>query len=90
MSKHALIASIATATGESQAAVGRVLESLGSETASRLRSGEEVTLPGIGKLKAIAKAARQGRNPSTGEAITIEAKTLPKFVAAKALKDRLN
>lgn len=49
--------------------------------------GAEVTLPGIGKLKAVAKPARTGRNPATGEEIEIPAKTAVKFTAAKALKD---
>lgn len=47
----------------------------------------EVVLHGIGKLKTVAKPARTGRNPATGEEIEIAAKTAVKFVAAKALKD---
>lgn len=90
MSKHALIASIATATGETQAAVSRVLDALATETAELLGRGEEVTLTGIGKLKPMNRAGRTGRNPSTGEAVQIAAKVVAKFVPSKTLKEALN
>ena len=51
--------------------------------------GGEVTLPGLGKLKADVRGARTGRNPATGAAIEIPAKNTVKFAAAKALKDAL-
>lgn len=57
--------------------------------AAELAEGGEVVLPGLGKLKAGSKAARTGRNPKTGEAIEIPAKTVVKFVPAKAFKDAL-
>ncbi|HAS84425.1 MAG TPA: DNA-binding protein, partial [Verrucomicrobia bacterium] len=47
------------------------------------------TLPGIGKLMLVERAERQGRNPSSGESITIPAKTVVKFRVAKACKDAL-
>lgn len=55
-----------------------------------LACGGEVTLPGIGKLSVTKRAAREGRNPATGEAIKIAAKKAVKFSAAKALKDAVN
>jgi DNA-binding protein HU-beta len=90
MSKHALIADIAIRTNESQATVGRVLDALATETFALLRKGAEVPLPGLGKLKAVQKKARTGRNPATGEPIEIEAKVVPKFFAGKVLKDAIN
>lgn len=57
--------------------------------AVELAEGGEVTLPGLGKLKTASKPARTGRNPQTGEAIQIPAKTVLKFVPAKALKEAL-
>lgn len=54
-----------------------------------LVGGGEVSLPNVGKLKSAQKAARTGRNPATGEALSIPAKTVIKFVPAKALKDAL-
>lgn len=52
-----------------------------------LKSGEEVSLAGLGIFSTKMRAARQGRNPRTGESIQIQAMRIPKFRAAKALKD---
>jgi len=49
-----------------------------------------VTLVGFGTFKVSKRAARTGRNPQTGEAIKIKAKSVPKFVAGKALRDAVN
>lgn len=57
--------------------------------AAELAEGGEATLPGLGKLKTDRRAARTGRNPQTGEALQIPAKTVIKFVPAKALKEAL-
>ena len=73
-----------------KAEIKRVLESLGVVATSELGTeGGEITLPGLGKLKADVRAARTGRNPATGAAVEIPAKNVVKFVAAKALKDAL-
>ena len=69
--------------------VASLLDALGDVITERLKAGDEVTLPGLGKLAVKAKAARTGRNPKTGEAIQIPAKRVPDFSAAKALKDAL-
>lgn len=50
----------------------------------------EVTLPGLGKLKTVTRAARTGRNPQTGEPVRIPERVTVKFSAAKALTDLLN
>jgi len=73
--------------GISKKSIKWVLESAGSITQGALATGDEVTLPGIGKLTAKTRAARTGRNPSTGEELQIAAKVVPHFSAAKALKD---
>ncbi len=52
-----------------------------------LSRGEEVAVAGFGSFRVTKRAAREGVNPRTGEKIQIAAKTLPKFKAAKALKD---
>lgn len=52
--------------------------------------GEEIALNGFGKFKVKASAAREGRNPATGEVIKIAASKKLTFAAAKAVKDRLN
>jgi DNA-binding protein HU-beta len=55
-----------------------------------LKNGDSVTLVGFGTFSVSDRAARTGRNPRTGEAITIPASKSPKFKAGKALKDALN
>jgi DNA-binding protein HU-beta len=74
----------------SKADVNAFFESLADISKDVLEMGDEVTLPGLGKLTVTQRAERTGRNPKTGEAITIPAAKAPKFTAAKALKDALN
>jgi len=52
-----------------------------------LKSGDEVSIAGLGIFSTKMRAARQGRNPRTGESIQIQAMRVPKFRAAKGLKD---
>jgi len=72
-----------------KADVTRVLVALTGVVHGQLKDGGEVTLPGIGKLKAQDKPAKTGRNPKTGEALEIPARRAAKFSAVKALKDAL-
>lgn len=74
-------------TGVSKAAIKFVLEAQGEIVQKKLANDGDVTLPGLGKLSVANKAARKGRNPKTGEEMDIPAKRVPKFSAAKALKD---
>lgn len=74
-------------TGVSKSAIKFVLDVQAEIAQSELASNGEITIPGIGKLTVQAKPARKGRNPATGAEIDIPAKRVPKFVAAKALKD---
>ena len=57
---------------------------------SSLRKDEQVTVVGFGTFYAGQRAARTGRNPRTGEALSIKAARMPKFRAGKALKDAIN
>ncbi len=90
MNKQQLIDALAESTRESKSTVNSVLDGLIGLVTSELNSGNEVTLHGLGKLKPTHREARQGRNPATGEPITIEASHGVKFAPAKALKDALN
>ena len=96
MTKSELIAALheeATShydAGVSKVVIEAVLSSLGEVVSGELKKGGEVTLPGLGKLSVSKRAARTGRNPATGEEIKIKAKKVPKFSAAKALKDAVN
>lgn len=57
--------------------------------ADALKGGDKVELPGLGKLEVKERAARNGRNPATGESIAIAASKTVKFNVAKAVKDAL-
>lgn len=74
-------------TGCPKTTIKWVLEALSDITQTVLKAGDEVTIPGIVKLTVETRAARKGRNPATGEELDIPAKRVPKFGAAKALKD---
>lgn len=87
MNKQELVDAIAAGTGQTKKDVDQVLNHLGMAVTHALKTGGDVTLPGIGKLSVNKRAARTGRNPQTGAEIKIKAKKVPKFSAAKALKD---
>lgn len=84
------IAGTAPNNNTSKTNVKAVLEARGDIAQRELKKGGEVTLPGLGKLTVEHKEARKGRNPGTGAEIDIPAKNVPKFSAAKALKDAVN
>ncbi len=90
MTKDQLISDIAEATDASKATVRAVLEQLSEIVSDALENYDEITLPGIGKLKVTDRPARTGRNPQTGKAIEIAAKKVVKYVPAKALTDAIN
>lgn len=92
MNQAELIDAIHEATGpkrQSKNNILCVLNGLAHVAGAELVEGGEVTLPGLGKLKTDQRAARTGRNPATGEALEIPAKTVVKFSPAKVLKDAL-
>ena len=90
MNKQELVAKIATANGLSKKQAEEVIDTVSASITKALAAGDEVALPGIGKLSAVERAARTGRNPQTGAAVKIAAKRAAKFSAAKTLKDALN
>ncbi len=87
MTKTQTIAALAGKTGLSKSDVSNVLDQLAELAYAEAANG--FTLQGIGKLLLVQRAERQGRNPATGESITIPAKTVVKFRVAKACKDAL-
>ncbi|UFH48761.1 HU family DNA-binding protein [Pseudomonas sp. KNUC1026] len=90
LTKDQLIADIAESISAPKATAKNALDQLGQIVADQLENGNEITLPGIGKLKITERPARTGRNPSTGAAIEIAAKKVVKFVPAKVLTDAVN
>ncbi|RDH90303.1 MAG: DNA-binding protein HU [endosymbiont of Seepiophila jonesi] len=90
MNKAELIDAMADAADISKAAAGRALDGMVDAVTGAMKSGDQVSLIGFGAFSVKARAARQGRNPQTGEAIQIKASNIPSFKAGKALKDAVN
>lgn len=85
-----LIDHVARATGMTKADAGRAVEAVLGGIADEVAAGKEVRLNGFGIFSVAERAAREGRNPQTGQTIQIAASKAAKFSPAKALKDRLN
>ncbi len=85
--KTQIIAAIAEEAEITKAQAKQALESLVDMAYKGAKSPDGFTIPGIGKLIKQRRKARTGRNPATGEAIKIKAKTVLKFRIAKAAKD---
>jgi len=88
MTKVELIDQMAGEAGISKAAAAKALNSLLENIAKAIKGkGGKITLPGLGTFSKVARKARKGVNPATGEKITIKARNAVKFRAGKALKD---
>jgi DNA-binding protein HU-beta len=90
MTKNELADKVAQRTGLGSGQARQGLEVALDVISDELAAGGEVALAGFGKLSVSHRAAREGRNPSTGETIHIAASKAAKFSAASALKKRLN
>jgi len=90
MNKTDLIDVIANTADISKAAAGKAFDALVEGIANSLSEGKTVTLVGFGTFVVRERAARTGRNPRTGETITIQASKAPGFKAGKAFKDAID
>ena len=90
MNKTELIAAMAESANISKAAAGKALLGCLEAVTDTLQKGENVTLIGFGTFAAVKRDARTGRNPQTGKAMKIPAKTVVKFKAGKNLGDTVN
>lgn len=90
MNKAELIDKVAVAAELNKASATRAVEAVLDSIAGTLKGGDQVTLSGFGTFSVSARAARTGRNPRTGESISIPASKNPKFKAGKGLKDAVN
>ncbi|MSO97778.1 MAG: HU family DNA-binding protein [Rhodospirillaceae bacterium] len=90
MNKNDLIASVAEITGLTKADAAKAVDAVLDSITGALKKQKEVRLVGFGTFKVAKRAASEGRNPRTGEAIKIPASKRPKFSAGKALKDAVN
>jgi DNA-binding protein HU-beta len=86
VNKDELARAVAGRSGLDNARAKAAVEATLEEIAKQIAAGNEVRLTGFGKFSAVNRAAREGRNPSTGETIQIAAKTVPKFTAGAELK----
>lgn len=87
MTKAELIDKISASAGLSKADAGKALDSTLNAIKVSLKKGQKVTLVGFGTFSVVKRKSRKGRNPRTGDVITIPASKTPKFTAGKALKD---
>ena len=90
MNKNELVTSMAEKTGMKKTEVEKVLKAFTDTVAEELKKGEKIQLVGFGTFEVSERSAREGRNPRTGETMTIAATKAPKFKAGKALKDAIN
>jgi DNA-binding protein HU-beta len=87
MNKADIIAKVHDVLGTSKADAERAVECMIDSVVTSLKKGDEVSIAGLGIFSAKMRPARTGRNPRTGESINVPAMRVPKFRAAKALKD---
>ncbi len=90
MNKGDLVDSVAKQADLSKADAARALDAVLDAITGTLMAGEKVTLPGFGTFSTSRRAARTGRNPSTGETIKIKAKTVAKFKPGSKLTEAVN
>ena len=80
---------VAAITGTNEADAKKAVVAVFDQIATAAAKGEEVAIPGFGKFAVKDRPEREGRNPATGEAMTIAASKKVAFTAAKGLKDKL-
>lgn len=90
MNKGDFVGHVSDAAELSKADAARAVDAMIDTITKALKKGDTVTLVGFGTFSVRKRAARQGRNPQTGDAIKIKASRNPAFKAGKALKDAVN
>ncbi|NIJ16525.1 HU family DNA-binding protein [Sphingobium vermicomposti] len=90
MNKQDLISAVAEISGLSKSDTTKAVEGVFESISAALKKGDEVRLVGFGTFSVSQRKASTGRNPRTGETMTIKASAQPKFKAGKGLKDSVN
>ena len=90
MNKAELVAAVAEKAEISKKDAEAAVKAFTDVVAEALKAGDKIQLVGFGTFEVSERAAREGRNPRTGETMVIEASKTPKFKAGKALKDLVN
>jgi DNA-binding protein HU-beta len=86
MTKSEFIDRVASQSGLSKKDAGTAVDAVISSIEDALKGGEEVSFTGFGKFHVAHRGAREGRNPRTGETMTIAASNVPRFTAGSGLK----
>ena len=89
MNKNELVDAVATAASIKKSEAETVIDAVFDSITKELKTGGEVRLTGFGTFVVSNRAATEGRNPRTGEAIKIAARKVPRFRAGKGLKDAI-
>ncbi len=90
MNKAELIDAVSKKAGLTKKDTDAVLKAFVDTVGEALAKGDDIALTGLGTFTVGTRGERTGRNPKTGETITIKASKSPKFKAGKALKDKVN
>ena len=86
MTKSDFVDKVASESGLSKKDAGSAVDAVIKSIESALKSGDEVSFTGFGKFHVADRGAREGRNPRTGETMTIAASRVPRFTAGSGLK----
>jgi DNA-binding protein HU-beta len=86
MTKSDFVDKVAASSGLSKKDAGAAVDAVIASIEDSLKSGEEVSFTGFGKFHVAQRGAREGRNPRTGETMTIAASKVPRFTAGSGLK----
>jgi DNA-binding protein HU-beta len=90
MTKSELVALVAAQAGIAASQAENVLDGFRDVVQAKVRNGEDVSYPGLGKFSRAQRKARTGRNPQTGATIQVKASKAPKFSAAAGFKAVVN
>jgi len=90
LTKDHLITSIGNRLGIFKSESSRILESVLETVKTSLSNGEDVLISGFGRSSVKKKAPRKGRNPATGEALPLDARTVATFRCSPVMRDRIN
>ncbi len=86
MTKSDFVDKVATQSGLSKKDAGTAVDAVLSTIEGALKAGDDVSFTGFGKFHVASRGAREGRNPRTGETMTIAASKVPRFTAGSGLK----
>lgn len=87
MNKQDIVDAVQAVLGGTKADADRAVETVIDSVVKALKQGDEVSIAGLGIFSTKMRAAREARNPRTGESVHVAATRVPKFRAAKGLKD---